>query len=298
MKVTLTGSLGNISRPLTEKLLASGHQVNVISSNSDRAREIEGLGAKALIGSIEDYEFIRQSFTGSDAVYLMIPPSFTASDLKGYIKAVGNKYANAIKEAGVKMAVNLSSVGSHNKDGLGPTGPNFQVEQALNELAGVDILHLRPGMFMTNFYGAIPMIKSLGMFGNNFAGSVKLPLTHPRDIAEAAFKAIDQMAFSGKQVRYVISDEKNGLEIASLLSDAVGKSGVKWVEFSDEQLLAGLLQNGFSEQMAKVYMVEIGVALRDGSFSEDYRKHQDLSLGGTGFHNFANEFAMAYNHAN
>jgi uncharacterized protein YbjT (DUF2867 family) len=294
MKVTVTGSLGNISRPLTEKLVASGHEISVVSSNPDRAEEITKLGATALIGSVEDYEFIRQSFEGRDAVYLMIPPSFTATDLNAYIQRVGKVYAHAITETGVKWAVNLSSLGSHIQNGLGPTGSNFQVEQRLNELADVHVLHLRPGMFMTNFYGAIPMIKYQGMLGNNFAGSVSLPLTHPEDIAQAAFQAIDQMTFSGKKVQYVISDERTGFEIADLLGEAIGKTGVKWIEFSDGQLLNALLQNGFSEQMAKVYMVEIGIALRDGSFSEDFRKHRHLAVGVNRFEKFAGEFAAAY----
>lgn len=297
MKVTVTGSLGNIGRPLTEKLVANGHQVNVISSNPDRVKEIEELGARAMIGSVGDYEFIRQSFEGCDAVYLMIPPDPAASDLKESIKAVGNQYANAVEAAGVKFVVNLSSVGSHIKDGLGPTGSNFHNEQTLNELAGVDVLHLRPGMFMTNFYGAMPAIKYQDMLGNNFAGSIKLPLTHPRDIAEVAFRAIDGMSFSGKQIQYVISDEKNGSEIAALLGNAVDKTRVNWIEFSDEQLLSVLMQSGFSEQMAKVYMIEIGIALRDGRFSEHYHKYQDMSAGGTSFQEFTSEFAAAYRHA-
>jgi NAD(P)H dehydrogenase (quinone) len=32
MKITVTGSLGNISKPLTEILVKAGHQVTVISS--------------------------------------------------------------------------------------------------------------------------------------------------------------------------------------------------------------------------------------------------------------------------
>lgn len=298
MKVTVTGSLGNIGRSLTEKLVANGHEVNVVSSNADRTEEIKKLGAKPSIGSVQDYEFIRDTFEGSEAVYLMIPPNFTAIDLNEYIQSVGKIYARAIKEARVKLAVNLSSVGSHIQNGLGPTGSNFQVEQRLNELADVHVLHLRPGMFMTNFYGAIPMLKYQGTLGNNFAGSVSLPLTHPGDIAEAAFQAIDRMAFSGKKVQYIVSDERTGFEIAGLLGEAVGKTGVKWIEFSDEQLLSALMQNGFSEQMAKVYMVEIGIALRDGSFSEDFRKHKHLSAGGTSFQKFAGDFASVYSHAN
>ena len=35
MKITLTGSLGNVSKPLAKKLINNGHQVTIISSNPD-----------------------------------------------------------------------------------------------------------------------------------------------------------------------------------------------------------------------------------------------------------------------
>ncbi|WP_161596885.1 NmrA family NAD(P)-binding protein [Chitinophaga vietnamensis] len=294
MKVTVTGSLGNISRVLIDKLVANGHEVSVITSNSDRVKEIEQLNAIPLVGSIEDLAFVKKAFEGREAAYLMIPPNFRTANLKEYIKTVGEQYAQAVKEAGVKYVVNLSSIGAHLENGLGPTGSNFYVEQKLNELQDVNVLHLRPGMFLTNFYGAIPMIKYQHMLGNNFSGTVNLPLTHPKDIAAAAFSALHNRSFSGKQIQYIVSDEKNGFEVAETLSSAVGKSDVHWIEFSDEQLLHALTASGFSEQMAKVYMVEIGEALRDGSFMEDYNKHRSLSVGGTTLQDFSKEFALAY----
>lgn len=298
MKVTVTGSLGNVSRSLIEKLVSEGHKVAVVTSTASRSTEIEQLKAIPLVGSVEDYQFLKEAFSGSDAAYLMIPPNFQTTDLKRYIKSVGEQYASVLKAAGVRYAINLSSIGSHLENGLGPTGSNFYVEQRLNELQNVNVLHLRPGMFLTNFYNAIPMIKYQNMLGNNFDGTVPLPLTHPKDIADVAFKALNRLSFSGKQIQYVVSDEMTGFEVAKILGNAVGKSGVSWVAFSDEQLLAMLVQGGFSEEMSKVYMVEIGKALRDGSFMEDYNKNRSLSVGGTKLLDFCEEFAEAYHYNN
>ncbi|MBO9592549.1 MAG: NmrA family NAD(P)-binding protein [Niabella sp.] len=297
MKVTVTGSLGNISRLLIEKLVAAKHEVRVVSSDAAKAEAIRQLGGYPLIGSVEDYGFIKKAFEGSEAVYLMIPPNFRASNLKQYIKTVGKQYARAIAETGVGYAVNLSSIGAHLEDGLGPTGANFYVEQQLNALPDVQVLHLRPGMFFTNFYGAIPMIKYQQILGNNFDGAVRLPLTHPADIATAAFQALHNRSVSGKQIQYIVSDEKNGFEIAQLLGQAVGKPNVQWMAFSDAQLLNVLVENGFSEQMANVYMVEIGVALREGSFMEHYNENRALAVGETSLQDFSREFALAYAHS-
>ncbi len=35
MKITITGSLGHISKPLTQELVQKGHSITVISSNTE-----------------------------------------------------------------------------------------------------------------------------------------------------------------------------------------------------------------------------------------------------------------------
>jgi uncharacterized protein YbjT (DUF2867 family) len=294
MKITVTGSLGNISRILVGKLVSKGHEVQVITSSGERRKEIEELKARPLVGSVEDFGFMKGSFQGSDAVYLMIPPGYHAGDVKQYIKTVGGQYAKAVREARVKYVVNLSSIGAHVPDGLGPTGANYYVEQQLNALENTHVLHLRPGMFLSNFYGAIGMMKHQNMLGNNFDGIVNVPLTHPRDIANAAFNALDTLSFSGKQVQYIVSDVKSGVEIAKTLGTAIGKPDLNWVAFSDEQLLGALVQSGLPEAAARVYMIEIGAALRNGSFMENYHKHKQAPMTGTSLQEFSKEFAMAY----
>src|SRR6187455_1725069 len=113
MKYVITGSLGNISKPLTKKLVAAGHDVTVISSQESKKAEIEALGAKAAIGSVQDEAFLTNTFTGADAVYAMVPPSFAAADWKGYIGDTGKIYAKAITASGVQHVVSLSSIGAH-----------------------------------------------------------------------------------------------------------------------------------------------------------------------------------------
>ena len=47
MKITLTGSLGNIGSPLAKDLLAKGHAVTIISTDPKKESTIKALGAKA-----------------------------------------------------------------------------------------------------------------------------------------------------------------------------------------------------------------------------------------------------------
>jgi hypothetical protein len=104
------------------------------------------------------------------------------------------------------------------------------------------------------------------------------------------------LSFSGTNIQYVVSDEKSGVEIASILGYAIGKPELPWITFSDEALLQGLLQSGFTEQMAKVYVVEIGIALRSGELFEHYRQNKSMSYGAISFADFSKEFAAVYQH--
>ena len=45
MKITLAGSLGHVGRPLTQELVRKGHSVTVISSNTERQKDIDGAKA-------------------------------------------------------------------------------------------------------------------------------------------------------------------------------------------------------------------------------------------------------------
>jgi uncharacterized protein YbjT (DUF2867 family) len=295
MKFIITGGSGHISRPLSLTLLKEGHDVTVIGRNADHLNELTSNGAKAAIGSVEDETFLTRIFSqGADAVYTMVPPKWDAKDWKGYIHSIGKNYVSAIRKSGISHVVNLSSVGAHMPDGCGPVTGLHRVEKAMDELADVHILHLRPGYFYENLLGNIPMIKQLNVIGANFGRSTaEIIMAEPEDIASVAAEALTKLDFKGHTVRYIASDERQMGDIAAVLGAAIGKPDLRWVEFSDEQALQGMKQSGLAEEIALNY-VEMGRALRDGEMYEDYWPHHPNKLGSTKLEGFAKVFAEAY----
>jgi uncharacterized protein YbjT (DUF2867 family) len=293
MKIIITGSLGHISKPLVEKLIAGKHDVTVISSNAERISGIEALGATAAIGSVSDLAFVTRTFKGADAVYTMVPPTFSASDWKQHIAGIGKIYAQAIASAGVKNVVNLSSMGAHMPDGCGPVSGLYYVEQALNALEGVNVKHLRPGFFYYNFFGNMGMIKHMGIIGGNYGESAKLVLANPADIADVASEELSNLSFKGKSIRYIASDEKTTDEVASILGKAIGKPDLKWINFTDEDTVGGMLQNGLPLDVAKNY-AEMGAAMRSGEMAAEYNSSRPETFGKINFEAFAPVFAAAY----
>ncbi len=293
MKYVVLGSLGNISKPLAEKLIAAGHEVTIVSSSAERAQEITALGAKAAIGGIEDIAFLTKTFTGADAVYTMVPPIHKVDNWKQHIRNLGKNIATAIKASGVKKVVELSSIGAHMADGCGPVSGIHFVEMELDKLEGVDVKYLRPGYFYTNLLTNIGMIKHGGILGNNLGADTIIVMTHPNDIAEVAAEELLNLDFTGKSVRYIASDERTNKEITAVLGKAIGKPELPFIEFTDEQNLAGAIQAGLPEELARNY-VEMGVAIRSGEMFSEYRKYP-VEFGKTKLEDFVKEFVAAYN---
>lgn len=295
MKITVTGSTGNISKPLTAQLVKAGHQVKVISSNSANQATIEALGAEALIGSIDDIDFLTTAFSGADLIYTMVPNNFAASDYRAYIAGIGRNYAEAIVKSGVKKVVNLSSIGADQTGGTGPIAGLQDVENTLNELADVAVRHLRAAYFFTNYYNDIPLIKHMNTLGANYGPETPMLLVQPEDIADAIAHEIEQ-GFSGKSYRYVVGDAITAAQAAQILGTAVGKPDLQWTTFTDEQALNGMLQAGLPAEISRNY-VEMGVALRNGLLSADYEKTNAQVTGKRRLTDFASQFADKYNQA-
>ena len=293
MKYVLTGSIGHISKPVAEKLINAGHDVSIITSKADNAAAISELGATALVGSVEDSSFLQNAFKEADVVYLMIPPKWDLTDWYAYQKVVAENYVRAIETNGIKKVVVLSSVGAHMGKGAGPVDGLAYLENKLNELDTVNALYLRPAYFYYNILSMIPLIKNAGIMGSNQPANQTLVLTHPKDIAAVAAEKLLHPEFKGKTIEYIASDERTWADITSLLTKAIGKEGTPWVEFTDEQSLAGMVQAGLPATIAEGYTT-MGAALRSGEMQADYSKHKPAQLGKTKLEDFVKEFEEAY----
>ncbi len=289
MKITIAGSLGNISKSLAQQLINAGHAVTIITSSADRKPAIEALGAQAAIGSVSDAAFLTQAFTGADAVYTMTPPNLGGANIVANTAKAGGAYADAIKASGVKRVVMLSSIGADQPEGTGPIKGLHQIEELFKQqLQGVNITFLRAGFFYYNLFNDVPLIKNAHLMGSNYPADAAMPLVHPQDIAAAAADEL-QRSGNGTGVRYIISDVKTGSEIAAALGQAIGEPNLPFVEFTDEQALQGMQSAGLPTEVAELY-TEMGRGFRTGVIPGHFRSSNAPVTGSVKLEQFANEF--------
>lgn len=295
MNIVLTGSLGNISKPLATKLIAKEHSVTIISSNADKQKDIEALGAKAAIGTMEDVTFLTKTFKDADAVYCMetfafFNPNF---DYLQYVSQVLHNYKQAIEQSGVKKVIHLSSIGAHTSEGVGILQFHHLAERIIGQLSDdVIIKFIRPVGFYVNLFGQISTIKSQGIIVSNFGSDKKEPWVSPLDIADVISEEFDS-PFVHRKIRYVASDEVSGNDIAEALGKAIGNPDLKWITVTDEQYLNGLLNFGMNPKIAEDY-VAMQAAQRNGSIYADFNLHKPI-FGKVKLADFAKEFAVVYN---
>jgi uncharacterized protein YbjT (DUF2867 family) len=288
----ITGSIGNISKPVIKELVKAGKNVRVITSSVDRVQEIESIGATALVGNVYDPAFLKTAFKDADVAYTMIPPIWQTTDWLKSMRQVAENYGEALQDSNVKYVVNLSSAGADVGKGIGPVDGLHYFEKLLNAIPGIHIRHLRPSYFYSNFISQIGMIKQGGIMGANFGEGKKIFLTHTNDIAVAAAEELLNLNFSGNSVRYIISDERSGKEIAEAIGHTIGLD-LPWIVFTDDQQKQGFLQAGLSETHAENYTI-LGRAIREGYMQADAKKNKP-QLGKTKLEDFAEEFAIAFN---
>ena len=301
MKIVLTGSLGNIGKPLAAELVQKGHSVTVICINKERVPAIEALGAKALIGSMFDVDFLSEAFNGADIVYLMETMEAAGDmfdkniDFIATISQIGLNYKKAVEKSGVKKVIHLSSIGAHTNKNIGILLFHHNVEKILRELPeNVSIKFIRPVGFYINMFSFINTISTHGAIISNYGGDKKEPWVSPLDIADAIAEETEK-PFEGRTVRYVASDEVSPNEIAKALGAAIGKPDLNWQIIPDQQLLENWLSIGFNAQVAHGF-VELQASQGTGELYEDYYRHRP-ELGKVKLAEFAKEFAKAYHQA-
>ncbi|MEH6305502.1 NmrA family NAD(P)-binding protein [Olivibacter sp. CPCC 100613] len=291
MKIVVTGSLGNIAKPLTTQLVQRGHAVTLISSNPAKERAIQLLGAEAAIGSLHKDEFLEQVFLDADAAFCMIPPDFSQPDQLAYYESTGKAYDRAIRNSGVKRIIHLSSYGAHLSSGAGLITGSYRVEQILNKLPNIDLTHIRPGFFYYNLISFIGMIKSLGFMGAVYGGEDRLALVSPQDIADVVAEELTTRN-TISAVRYVASDDRTCDEIAQILGNAIGMPDLKWLTLTEDQVMSNLLATGMRKETASM-LVELGMAIHGGKLREDFDKHSPL-FGKVSLEIYADEFARIF----
>ena len=262
--IVITGATGNTGRPAAEALLAKGEKVRVIGRDAKKLEPLVQQGAEAFIGSVEDVAVMTKAFEGASAVYLMIPADVTQPDIRAYQERVSDAYATAVANARVPYVETLSSIGATHSEKTGPIVGLHNMEEKLNRIAELNVLHLRPAGFMENLFMSISPMRAMGIFPGSAPGDIAVPWIATKDIGHYAAERLHARDFSGSSTQELLGQRDISMkEAASIIGKAIGKPGLGYMQVPFMMLEPALVQMGIPKSTAALF-VEMWKGMNSG----------------------------------
>jgi uncharacterized protein YbjT (DUF2867 family) len=294
--ITVTGATGNIGNKISETLLSKGKNVRVVSRSLNKLEALVKKGAEAFAGQVDDVSSMTQAFSGSTAVFLMIPPDVATKDVRGYQNKVSETYFQAIKNSGVKNIVSLSSVGAHLPEKTGPVTGLYDNEVRLNKLADVNVLHVRPAYFMENLFMNIGLIKSMNIAGSPLKANQPMPMIATQDIAAYITERLLKLDFSGKSAHELLGPKDVTLkEVTRVLGKSINKPDLPYIEFPYDEAEKAMVQMGLSADYARL-IVELNRGINEG-IVKPTESRSNRNTTPTTIEDFSQIFAAAFRSA-
>ncbi len=148
--ITIMGASGRVGGAVLETVAQAGHPVRALSRTPppETRPNVEWRAVEAL-----DSVALAAAFAGSAAVFVMNPIAAGADDVTGQAARLSVAVAAALRQAGTRYAVALSSQGAHLAGGTGIVTTLHDFEAALRDTP-TQIAFLRPAMFMESWLPA------------------------------------------------------------------------------------------------------------------------------------------------
>jgi len=253
--IVVTGATGRTGRRVTELLLAKGERVRVVGRDAKKLAPLVGLGAEPIVGRVEDVRYLMAAFDGAEGVYLVLPEDLLQEDLRAHQERASDGYAAAIKNAQVRYAVNLSSIGAQHAKGTGPIAGLHHQEEKLNRIAGLNVLHLRAAYFMENLLLSLGAIRATGSLPGGMRGDAPMPWIATKDIGAYAAERLVARDFAGSAAQELHGQRDLSMnEAASIVGKAIGKNDLRYVQAPGPALEEGMRKMGLPKRTVELIL--------------------------------------------
>jgi uncharacterized protein YbjT (DUF2867 family) len=221
-KIAVVGATGRIGAQLTRRLLSAGHQVKALSRGGPALDELAKLGAEPVLGSFDTGAGqLDKFFQDVEAAFLMVKTDW--NNIEGHYPVVAQRFVDALRGSPVKLAVSLSAMGSDVNGKTGHSECFYHLDQKLNELTNIDLVHLRAAWFMENALAWTGSVAKYGRLAWYYHPDLKMPWVATDDIAGLAEKELTHPTGEHRVIREVGSEDLTMAELAAIISREIGK---------------------------------------------------------------------------
>jgi NAD(P)H dehydrogenase (quinone) len=259
--IAVVGATGNTGRAVVKELVGLGRNPICIVRNLNKAREVLGAEAKAVVAELKERAALEEALQGVTSVFVVTGHNPEMVDQQ-------NNVLDAALKAGVKYLVRVSGgravVGANAESVVGRG--HHAIEERLRG-SGIGWVILRPGLFMQNTFAQAALIKN----------DSKMVLPTPKDLpiafidvrdtgALGARILIDPVPHVGKTYEFTGARTNYG-EFADAFSQVLDKP-MAYVEATLEQTEQALRARGMPDWLV-AHLLSIARIAAKGGFSSE-----------------------------
>lgn len=244
----ILGASGQVGSAIVEALLQKGQEVRGVIRNPEKSDELKSKGADVAIADIFDVEALTEAFQGGGTAFILTPENPKSKDVLGETEVVLRNYKEAIRRAGIKKVVGLSSMGAQHRSGTGDLEMSYMLEH-LFEDSSIEQVYIRPAYYYSNWMAYADTVEKEGVLPTFFPVELKIAMVAPVNVA--AFVA-DKIADKGKHEKvYEIMGPSyySSADIADAFGETFGRK-VNAQQIPRSLWKGMLIQAGFSDNAA------------------------------------------------
>ncbi|NWG13075.1 MAG: SDR family oxidoreductase [Acidobacteria bacterium] len=239
-RILVTGGTGTIGSHVVQMLIERDVKARLLVRNPEKAAEAAEAGFEIVRGDLAERASLNRAVECIRSVLLISAPDERQREL----------HSNAIaaaREAKVQHVVRVSAFGADENAPIFLARSHGESEREL-ESSGMAYTHIRPHLFMQNFFGYIPTIHTYGCFYGCLRDA-RLPMVDARDIAAVCVEALTGKGHEGKTYELTGPEAFSMPDAAEVLSDACGEP-IRYVDLPPDQLERGMRDAGVPDWLA------------------------------------------------
>lgn len=245
IKIAIAGATGNIGSRVAAKISGAGAAAVLIGQNEERLKKLNIPNSIIAVADIGNTSEMITATKDADALFWLVPPLITVTDLKGWYEKVTAAGIAAVNENHIKKVVLVSSLGVNLDETSGNLAYAAEMEIAFDKL-DADVLCLRPGYFMENLLTQVQPLQTHKHFSFIFKPDFSIPFISTDDIGDAAARYLLDTKWAGHWKLNLMGPENITCEQVSARLSAVLPHAVTYQQGSVEQSKAMLTHFGAS----------------------------------------------------
>jgi uncharacterized protein YbjT (DUF2867 family) len=272
--ILVTTPTGNTGSMILQQLAEKGEKVRIFVRDPEKISTDILEKVEVATGSLLNESEFTEALKGCDTLYFCVPQSNTQEDVNAYYEGFAKVASQAIKNAGTKRVVYLSSGGKESNMQAGLITALHRGEDIISQ-SGASVRALRCPVFFETLLYQIASLKKIGVFCLPIDGNYKSPQIAVKDIASKAVEFLIDKTWTGVEGFAVQGPADISYnEIAKQMSELARKP-IRFQQVSKEDYIKTLLEHHHTSKAFATSLTEMLTAIGNGLYDTEQRTEEN-----------------------